>query len=183
MSLNMNVNQIASPEKYLEKDTYGLWPAFVNGMLDEAPPQMKLVDGNEKGYYMEGTNYYIAANQMINLTGPAIALVSPSDRKKYRDQMQVGFGFYLDMYINPPGNPYYRGPIPGGTRLDRLRENLTAAVDASDQYVWIYGEQCKWWPSFQWSKDEMTNLEKTTGKGRLWEEALPGLTQTLANVH
>ncbi|HPD47652.1 MAG TPA: hypothetical protein P5279_13450 [Anaerohalosphaeraceae bacterium] len=181
-SMCMNAGRAAEPDDVLIAETYGLWPAFLNGMLDSVPASMVLVDGNENGYYIEGAAYYTVANKMRNLTGPAFALIAPPNRAKYRAQMQVGFGFYLDMYINPEGNQYYRGPKEGGTRLDRLRDNLAAAVDASDQYVWVYGEQCRWWPSFEFSGWGRERVMQSAGKGRLWEEALPGLTRTLAEI-
>jgi len=176
-SLCMHAGRTAVPDDVLISDPYGLWPAFLNGLLDVVPPAMALVDANENGYYIEGDAYHRVASDMRNLTGPAFALVAPENRAKYRAQMQVGFGFYLDMYVNPEGNKYYRGPKPGGTRLDRLRDNLAAALGASDQYVWVYGEQSRWW-----GKLDENRLKATVGKGRLWEEALPGLTRALAQV-
>jgi hypothetical protein len=176
-SLCMHAGRTAVPDDVLVSDSYGLWPAFLNGLLDAVPPEMALVDANENGYYIEGDAYHRVASDMRSLTGPAFALVAPDNRAKYRAQMQVGFGFYLDMYVNPAGNKYYRGPKEGGTRLDRLRDNLAAALAASDQYVWIYGEQSRWWGTL----DEK-RLKDTVGKGRTWEETLPGLTRALAAV-
>ncbi len=176
-SLCMHAGRTAVPDDVLVTDHYGLWPAFLNGLLDAVPPSMALVDANENGYYIEGDAYHRVASDMRGLTGPAFALVAPENRAKYRAQMQVGFGFYLDMYVNPEGNKYYRGPKEGGTRLDRLRDNLAAARDASDQYVWIYGEQSRWW-----GKLDENRLKDTAGKGRFWEEVLPGLTRTIAAV-
>lgn len=181
-SLCMQAGRTAVPDDVLATEAYGLWPAFLNGLLDAAPPAMALVDGNENGYYIEGAEYHAVASHMRSLTGPAFSLIAPENRGKYRSQMQVAFGFYLDMYVNPEGNRYYRGPKPDGTRLDRLRDNLAAALDASDQYVWVYGEQSRWWPSFQWSPWGKERVASSVGKGRLWEEALPGLTRTLARV-
>jgi hypothetical protein len=181
-SLCMDIGTTEHPDEALATEHYGLWPAFLNGLLDELPPGMTLVDGNENGYYLEGQQYHVVASHMRSLTGPALALVAPEHRAKYRAQMQIAFGFYLDMFINEEGNKYYRGPKTGGTRLDHLRENLAAALEASDQYVWIYGEQCKWWPSFEWTSGARDQVTKCAGKGLLWEEALPGLTKTLARV-
>jgi hypothetical protein len=176
-SLCMHAGRTAVPDDILIADRYGLWPSFLNGLLDAVPPSMTLVDANENGYYIEGDAYHRVASDMRSLTGPAFALIAPENRAKYRAQMQVGFGFYLDMYVNPEGNQYYRGPKEGGTRLDRLRDNLAAARDASDQYVWLYGEQSRWW-----GKLDEGRLKDTVGKGRLWEETLPGLTRTIAAV-
>jgi hypothetical protein len=116
--------------------------------------------------------YLKAANGMRSWNGPAIRLVSPGNRPRYRQQVQAGFGFYLDMFLNPEGHQYYRPPL-NGSRLARLERNLAFARDAADQYVWIYGEQCRWW-------GKPLNLPKTAGKGRLWEEALPGTSFAIA---
>ena len=176
-SLCLHAGRTAVPEDVLIADPYGLWPAFLNGLLDTAPPSVPLIDANENGYDIEGDAYHRTASEMRSLAGPAFALIAPENRPKYRAQMQVGFGFYLDMYVNPEGHRYYRGPKEGGTRLDRLRDNLSAARDAADQYVWIYGEQARWW-----GKLDANRLKDTVGKGRLWEEVLPGLTRTIAAV-
>ena len=100
--------------------------------------------------------------------------MSPANRPKYRQQVQAGFGFYLDMFLNDATNRYYRGPL-NGSRLARLERNLTCARDAADEYVWIYGEQCRWW-------GKPLNVPRSVGQGRLWEEALPGITRAIAWV-
>ena len=59
-------------------------------------------------------------------------------------RLQAGFGFYLDMFLNDATNRYYRSAL-NGSRLARLDRNLGFARDAADEYVWVYGEQCRWW--------------------------------------
>ena len=76
------------------------------------------------------------------------------------------------MYLNPEGNRYYFPPLDG-SRLARLRRNLRFAREAADEYVWIYGEQCRWWGPER-------ELPNTAGQGRLREEAMPGLTGAIA---
>ena len=62
------------------------------------PPEMILVDGCEHGYYMDSAEAYLrAANEMRSWNGACARLVSPENRAKYRQQVQAGFGFYLDM--------------------------------------------------------------------------------------
>lgn len=119
--------------------------------------------------------YLRAAHEMRSWTGGALRLVSPANRPKYRQQVQAGFGFYLDMFLNDATNRYYRGPL-NGSRLTRLERNLGFARDAADEYVWVYGEQCRWW-------GKPLNLPHSVGKGRLWEEAIPGITRAIAYVH
>lgn len=177
-SINFKAGSLSDPDSFLSGEEYGLLPAFVDGMLDGLPPQMIVVDGCESGYYMDSAEEYLsAANNMRSWNGAAINLVSPENRRKYLSQVQAGFGFYLDMYLNNEGSRYYFPPLDG-SRLKRLYRNLLYALNATDEYVWIYGEQCRWWnepPSPAWTN----NLSKTVGKGRLWEEAMHGITKTI----
>lgn len=180
-SINLNAGAQPAPEAILAIEGYGLLPAFINGLLDALPPAMTLVDGCEEGYYMDSdTEYLSAAGQMRQWLGGAARLVAPENRAKYRAQVQAGFGFYLDMYLNEEGNRYYFGPR-NGSRLARLLENLKVAREAADEYVWVYGEQCRWWPGdfTGWTKQQVA---KAVGKGRLWEEAMPGITAAIAWV-
>ncbi|MDR2706473.1 MAG: hypothetical protein LBC02_11900 [Planctomycetaceae bacterium] len=156
----------------LETHSYGLLPAYFNGMLDAVPPEMKIVDGCESGYYRNGNDDYIRRAWALQaIGGPALRLIVPENRQKYINQVQIGFGFYLDMYTNPEGHQYYRGPKDGGTRLDRLEDNLYGARKAADEYVWIYGEQRRWWKPV-----------KADEKWEHWETALPGITSTILRV-
>jgi len=170
--VNMQAGYDSRPDNTLKSLHYGLLPAFFDGMLDAVPPKMRIVDGCEIGYYLNGFDAFCRTAWKIQAVGgPAIRLVAPENRDKYISQVQVGFGFYLDMYTNPEGHKYYRGPKEGGTRLDRFAENLTAALATTDQYVWLYGEQRRWWkPS-----DPATKWEH-------WDEALPGMSRTIRFV-
>jgi hypothetical protein len=57
----------------------------------------------------------------------------------------VGHGIYLDAHVNPPTSHWYIDRL-GGTSAQRLTENVSSALKASDGFVWIYGERAKWWP-------------------------------------
>lgn len=172
-SINFKAGHNTQPESILASSGYGLLPAFIDGMLDALPPGMILVDGCENGYYMDSAEAYLqAAHEMRSWNGASVRLVSPQNRAKYRQQVQAGFGFYLDMYLNPEGNHYYFPPL-NGSRLARLQRNLGFARDAADEYVWIYGEQCRWW-------GPRRELPNTVGQGRLWEETMPGITRVIA---
>jgi hypothetical protein len=174
-SIHFKAGRSTNPESILVSSAYGLLPAFIDGMLDALLPEMILVDGCEHGYYMDSAEAYLrAANEMRSWHGACVRLVSPENHAKYRQQVQAGFGFYLDMYLNPEGHRYYFPPLDG-SRLARLQRNLGFARDAADEYVWVYGEQCRWW-------GPRRELPNTAGKGRLWEEAMPGITRTIAYV-
>lgn len=169
----------ASLDAALSGESYGLLPAFIDGLLDAAAPETTLVDGCENGYYFNGSaEYRQAALDIISATGPGARLVSPENRVKYRTQVQAGFGFYLDMYSNPPTADYYRGPEPGETRFERLVANLRAAWEAADEYVWVYGEQKRWRPVDSEASASWAPATEPTS----WENALPGLTDFLRGL-
>ncbi len=144
-----------------------LWPAFLNGMLDAMPAGARLVDGNEHGYRYEADqqDFYLSAWAVQN---KALALVAPENRMKYRTQVLAGFGLYLDMYTNPSDSPWFFGEV-NGSRLTHLALNFAQALDAADEYVWVYGEQMDW---IRWSGTGRTKA--------LWEEKLPGFTEALS---
>ncbi|HWH68233.1 MAG TPA: hypothetical protein VNT26_02570, partial [Candidatus Sulfotelmatobacter sp.] len=181
-SINAKAGRASDPDAILATEVYGLQPAFINGLLDAAPPEMVLVDGCEEGYYKDSdSEYQHAAADMRQWHGPVARLIAPENRRKWRTQGQAAFGFYLDMYLNPPGHQYYFPPLDG-SRLKRLRRNLAAARNAADEYVWIYGEQCRWWGNWELNDGFRETVKKTAGRGRHWEEAMPGLTRLLQSL-
>ncbi|HEY3323395.1 MAG TPA: hypothetical protein VGP72_23265 [Planctomycetota bacterium] len=174
----MKAGDVDDPQSELSGDHYGLLPAFVDGMLDSIGPEMTLVDGCECAYrYDDVLAYLNTYNRVRTRSGPAMRLVSPENRAKYQAQVQVGFGFYLDCFLNAETSPWYIGG-GGGSRLERLRRNLALARQVCDEYVWVYGEQCRWWKTTP-SKWNENAVKDTPGKGRLWEEAMPGITRAI----
>ena len=155
----------ADPRPALETSHYGLYPAFVDGWLDVVPPTVTMVDGCESAYRYNSERQFLEAGLAIR--GSCQELVSPENRAKYRAQVQAGFGIYLDAYWNPEDSPWYVDGL-GGPRVERLRANVSSALRVADEYVWIYGEKFRWWP---------------TPNGRVrpesWPEALPGSEEAL----
>ncbi len=153
--------------RVLETHSYGLLPAFLDGWLDVIPPGITLVDGCEIAYgFRTPAEYYEAASA---IRVDCQSLVSPANRAKYRAQVQVSFGVYLDAYSEPPGFPAYIGGRGDGiTRPGRMFENLYAAIRVADEYVWIRGEKHRWWPT------PNRQVEKT-----YWPEVIPGCDQLL----
>ena len=156
------------PRRALEPMGYGLLPAFIDGWLDAAPPTVTFVDGCETAYRFNSPEQFLRA--AVDIKGICQNLVSPENRARYRAQVEVGFGIYLDAYWNPPDSPWYIDGL-GGPRVDRLRANTAAALAAADTYVWIYGEQFRWWPTPNPRVGEKT-----------WPAALPGSEAALRFV-
>jgi hypothetical protein len=165
LSIHRDAAERVDPMGALAGNAYGLLPGFVNGWLDAAPPTITIVDGCEQAYrYNSRLDYLTGANLIRN---KCQRLVAPENRYKYRAQVQVGFGVYLDAYVNPPDNTWYINPGQQ-TPVQRLGENVAIALEVADQYVWIYGEQCSWWPVPHPTADKMR-----------WPEKLPGIDQAL----
>ena len=162
----------SDPTLSLIAQNYGLLPAFMDGWLDAAPPTIRIVDGDERAYLYNSETEFLRS--VVEIKGPAQALLSPENRAKYRAQVLVGFGLYLDAYVNPKTSQWYVDG-KGGPRVDRLRENLDCALKAADEYIWIYGEQGRWWPvpgeTAGW-KGKETYPE--------WPVVLPGCDRVLA---
>ncbi len=154
-----------NPMDGLVGHAYGLYPAFIDGWLDVAPPTVTFVDGCERAYRFNSQLEYLAAANLIRNT--CQRLISPENRPKYRAQVQVSFGVYLDAYVNPPDSPWYIDPGEL-TPTQRLKANVTTALEVADEYVWIYGEQASWWPSPHPRSDQ-----------HRWPELLPGIEEAL----
>ncbi|MFP4058430.1 MAG: hypothetical protein ACLF0G_16300 [Candidatus Brocadiia bacterium] len=156
------------PRTVLAAHGYGLLPAFIDGWLDAAPPDATFVDGCERAYLFNSVEQYLEAAVLIK--GACQELVAPENRAKYRAQVQVGFGVYLDAYWNPKDSEWGRWYIDGkgGPRIDRLRANVATALRVADQYVWTYGEKFRWWPTPNSRVREQT-----------WPQALPGCEDIL----
>ena len=151
-----------------------LWPAFANGILDVMPWTAKVVEGDETGYRYESKYnwFYLARNLQRN---GALRLVAQENRDKYRARLSTAFPVYMDVYTDDtykPSSPYYRGAVEGA-RAVHLERNLAQAVDAADEYVWLYGERRTW---VHWKGMKENSRIKTDFT---WMEAFPGLDEVL----
>jgi len=172
--LSLTTDYFAAPDPIAAaRANNDLWPAFVNGLLDVIPPTARMVDGNEHAYSFEYTDNGYSRSACHQRVG-ALGLVAPENRGKYRAQMDVGFGFYMDCYRVPPGNHYHRAPV-NGSRLAHFNLNLREAVSAADSYVWLYGEGKTW---IHW-KDVKNKAYVNLGT---WEELMPGLSKSLVAI-
>ena len=160
--------------KGISDDMGELLTYFYNGMFDVMPPTVRFVDGAEhysltstKDMYWKG-----ALNQLVG----ARAFVAPENWAKYRSQLLVGNTHYLDMFsqLANPRSWWYHGPV-NGSRLEHFRRNLVQSLQVADEYVWIYGENGR---LIDW-KCAVTKNQESTDKRRLWEDVIPGMTETM----
>lgn len=155
----------ADPRPVLAGLGYGLFPAFIDGWLDAAPPTLSFVDGCENAYLFSDDLQYVRA--ALSIKGACQALVAPENRAKYRAQVQVSYGIYLDAYWNDEGSPW-RVRCDGMPPVRKLFENTRSALQAGDGYVWVYGEKFRWWPTPNGGVNPQS-----------WPEALPGCADAL----
>ncbi len=108
------------PERLRKRGT--LWPAFVNGILDEMPATARLVDGcgngareaSKKDFYKVSSDMFVVSR----------ALVAEENAAKMLTALSPASGETLGRYQ--------------GDNADSLFwRNLAQAADASSEYVWI----------------------------------------------
>lgn len=171
-----SINRIIAEAPNLEtKDawanTYVLFPAFFNGLLDVLPATAVIVDGHEgRGYYAE----FKLIRKIHNQLSPR--LVQPENMEKYKNQVQLGIGLYLDPYFYPEAmkktSQFFRALAPENKdRLSVFRHNLDQSFATSEEYVWTWGEGAAWWK------------EAAPGKKMpLWEDFCPGVTAATEEI-
>ncbi len=152
--------------------SYGLLPAFLNGWLDEIGPEMRLTDGNEHAYYYSKPESFFEIATRIKTE--ALALIAPENRAKYRKQVLVGAGIYIDAHAPGLTLKEYEQPVFGAKTLQK---NVAAALSACDGYVWLYGERGRFCPDprelSEWPKKEVQPT---------WESRIPGISAALVGA-
>jgi hypothetical protein len=160
------------PKRAMFLNGYGLYHAFLMGWLDEIPPKMRLVDGNEEAYYYDKPETFFNIARRIKSEG---ALIFPPElRTKYKKQVQVGSALYLDAHKHGLTKPELEQADPTPAMLEK---NARAALSSSDEYVWFYHEHGRFWP-------EARECSEWPGKEVMppWETVMPGLTSALSNA-
>jgi len=132
--------QTQAGKKPLADCPYGLLVPFLDGMVEAARGKTKLVDGHELSYGYRDASAFIAAREVIGQHAATLA----ADQKRYRRVVSAGFGLWLDYdwrkqeWKTDQLEQNYFSP-------GRLEASLRAAVEQSDEYVWIYSEKPRWW--------------------------------------
>lgn len=126
----------------LSEAHYGLLAPLLNGMVDAANEDATIVDGHELSYgYKDPGLFSKAYKTMESELLPIVA--NPA---KYRTVFSFGFGIWMDKDWRQRGwntedfSKNYFSP-------EEFQASVEAALSASDEYVWIYTEQPRWWSS------------------------------------
>lgn len=124
----------------LPQARYGLLAPFLDGMLDAAAGNTKIIDGYELSYaYKDTSRFAVAYRAMSSGVVPIVA-----DPAKYRRVFSFGFGVWMDRNWRTIGwNTQDLGK--NFYPPDAFEKTVRAALKTSDEYVWIYTEQPRWW--------------------------------------
>ena len=131
--------------RQLSTAKYGLLVSFLNGMLDVAQPNTRLVDGNERSYYYTDSESFFDSYKLIK--EKVIPFVDPKNRSKYALQVQVGQALYIDQLfaIRQPPERLLSYHLTPQERAKWLEHNTYYALSTTDEYVWCYSEEMNWW--------------------------------------
>jgi hypothetical protein len=126
----------------LSEISYGLLAPFLDGMLEAARGRTRLVDGYELSYGFLDPRQFDQARQLVEEGVRPIVGVPGA----YRKRLRLAFGIWLDYDWRRRG---WSAEEPSRNYLspERLETVVVAALRASDEYVWIYGETPRWWGS------------------------------------
>ncbi|WP_420594787.1 hypothetical protein [Deinococcus sp.] len=129
----------------LEGSTYGLWPAFVNGMLQAAGPGVRFVEGNEPAYYYLHADEFEHSRKEVRQA--ALPLIAAENRARYAAQVGMGQAVFADGVLNlwksPRSCGYYFAS--DAERQQTLSHNIVQALRNTDEVAWFYNENANWW--------------------------------------
>jgi len=139
--------------KELAECEYGLLVPLLDGMVEAAQGRARIVEGYEPAYYhnKDRSAFRAAHRQATEELLPIVA-----DREKYRRIVSVGFGLWMD--FAPAGHAWDgRDGSRNFYTPDEFEASVRAALEAADEYVWIYTETPRWWSN----QGTPVNLPKT----------------------
>ena len=119
---------------------YGLLAPFVDGLFDRASGATTIVDGHEISYSYRSRRQF--TDKADSMRFGVMRMVA--DPGQYRRHGAVSFGLWLDYDSN------HRGWFPDSVQRNYFTPVafdtvLNAALEQTDRYVWVYGEQALWW--------------------------------------
>jgi hypothetical protein len=118
----------------------GLLVPFFDGMIEAARGRTQLIDGFESSYGYREPAAFAQAHDTITKQAATLA----ADRASYDRVLSAGFGLWLDYDWRHRGwhatdvEKNYFSPA-------RFETSLRAAIEQSDELVWIYSETPRWW--------------------------------------
>jgi len=89
-------------------------------------------------------------------------------------RLKAGLAISMDAFLNHQKDVHsdvYTVPQLEGPLVDRLRQATMYALDAVDEYVWVFDERYRFWPT---SNSRVASI--------YWDEFIPGAAAALKEV-
>ncbi len=135
-SLPMDIDD----DQLLADSPYGLYSAFVDGLVAGADPAFRFIDGGEFAYGYRTSGEFLKLRKAMTDRIAQRSVLAPDQRRA----IEIGFGLWIDnggrrkWSADDASMNYF---TPSG-----LRTALENAFRASDRYVWIYSEAVSFFP-------------------------------------
>ena len=139
--------------------SYGLLADFLDGMLDACPAETKIVDAWEGAYTYKQEDQFRKAYDTIKVKSADWTAVP----EKYRRQVQAGFGIWMDCNWRQVGwhvDDFSKNHFTP----EAFQASVRLALETSDQYVWIYTEQPRWWTNEKLPQAYIEAVKAAKGK-------------------
>ncbi len=119
---------------------YGLLADFLDGMLDACSDDTRIVDAWEYSYPYKQEKQFRQAYETVTKSSLEWSAVP----EKYRRHVRAGFGIWMDCRWRQVGwnlDDFSKNHFTP----DEFQYAVRFALEHSDEYVWIYTEQPRWW--------------------------------------
>jgi hypothetical protein len=118
----------------------GLLVPFFDGLVEAAGGSTRIVDGYERSYSFRQRERFDQAYEEIHIKAAELM----REPEKYRRVISAGFGLWLDYDWRKRG---WKAEDPDANYFSppRFQSALRAALERSDEFVWIYTETPRWW--------------------------------------
>jgi hypothetical protein len=124
----------------LSETDYGLLAPFLDGMIVAAEGSTRIIDGFELSYGYRQPERFAEGRALIRRG----VLPIVGDPEKYAEVVSVGFGLWLD-YDQREYGWNAEDPSKNYFTPESLERSVHAAIEQSDEIVWIYTETPRWW--------------------------------------
>ena len=150
-------NMWTNDPRKLEFFEYGLISPFIDGMVEAAGPNVKVIDGFEMTYQYLRNQEFVQARRIFDESMKPFM----KDPKRFHEVFTQGFGIFFDSrWQFDIDNRMH--DMPGERTLtfagwntkdfannywqpDEVQMSLTNALKHTDQYVWLYTERTWYW--------------------------------------
>ncbi len=139
MLFGPSLTHLAQGEGKLCDSQYSLLAAFCDGIAEASTPKTTLIDGYEFSYgYRTADKFAKGRTTILNSVNRSLNPAALSKR------LRVGFGVWVD------NDSLKRGWHPEDFSKNyytpsQFQTTLNHALNATDQYVWVYSERLRWW--------------------------------------